>query len=411
VWVSLAVANGLYFSFSVFLPPLVEEFRWSRALTSGALSLSTVVQGALAPVAGLLVDRLGPRRVILAGVGFLSAAALLAATVRGPWELYLYTGVLGAVGLVGLGPVPMGVLLSRWFSQRRGRAVGIAFSGMGAGVFVTGPLAQWLIGSFGWRAATATLGAGALAILLPLVWLGAHDPRPRRNERSAEPDETPSGEGGGVRGEWGSEAPRLLPPPRTESHPTLSGAIGMRAFWALWFAYLFTPLAVFPVTTHQVAFAIDRGFQPLLAASVFGIMGLMSSIGRISFGFAVDRLGGPLAATLSYGCTAAGALALLALEGDPRVGWLVAYALVFGLGFGARGPIITAMASDLFGGRRFGVIYGALSIGNGIGGAIGPWFGGVVHDMTGAYRVVFLSSVAFCACGSACFWLSRRRAP
>ena len=390
MWVSLAVANGLYFSFSVFLPPLVEEFRWSRALTSGALSLSTVVQGALAPVAGLLVDRLGPRRVILAGVGFLSAAALLAATVRGPWELYLYTGLLGAVGLVGLGPVPMGVLLSRWFSERRGRAVGIAFSGMGAGVFVTGPLAQWLIGSFGWRAATATLGAGAFALLFPLVWLWAHDPRPRRNERSAAP------------------RPLLSPEP---PHPTLSGAIGMRAFWALWFAYLFTPLAVFPVTTHQVAFAIDRGFQPLLAASVFGVMGLMSSIGRISFGFAVDRLGGPLAATLSYGCTAAGALALLALEGDPRVGWLVAYALVFGLGFGARGPIITAMASDLFGGRRFGVIYGALSIGNGIGGAIGPWFGGVVRDMSGSYRVVFLSSVAFCACGSACFWLARRRAP
>ena len=185
----------------------------------------------------------------------------------------------------------------------------------------------------------------------------------------------------------------------------------MRAFWALWFAYLFTPLAVFPVTTHQVAFAIDRGFQPLLAASVFGVMGLMSSIGRVSFGFAVDRLGGALTATLSYACTAGGALALLALEGDPRVGWLVVYALVFGLGFGARGPIITAMASDLFGGRRFGLIYGALSMGNGIGGAIGPWFGGLVHDVTGSYRGVFLSSVVFCACGSACFWLARRRAP
>ena len=185
----------------------------------------------------------------------------------------------------------------------------------------------------------------------------------------------------------------------------------MRAFWALWFAYLFTPLAVFPVTTHQVAFAIDRGFQPLLAASVFGIMGLMSSIGRISFGFAVDRLGGPLAATLSYGCTAAGALALLALEGDPRVEWLVAYALVFGLGFGARGPIITAMASDLFGGRRFGLIYGVLNLGNGLAGAIGPWFGGVVHDVSGSYRLAFMASIVFSACGSACFWLSRRRAP
>src|SRR5439155_10046928 len=210
----------------------------------------------------------------------------------------------------------------------------------------------------------AAPGAGALAFLFPPAGVWAHDPRPGRNERSAEPDEAARGVGG-VRGEWGSEPPGPLPPPEPP-HPTLSGAIGMRAFWELWFAYLFTPLAVFPVTTHQVAFAIDRGFQPFLAASVFGVMGLMSSIGRISFGFAVDRLGGALAATLSYGCTAAGALTLLALEGDPRVGWLVAYALVFGLGFGARGPIITAMASDLFGGPRFGLIYGALSIGNGI---------------------------------------------
>ena len=84
---------------------------------------------------------------------------------------------------------------------------------------------------------------------------------------------------------------------------------------------------------------------------------------------------------------------------------------MFGLGFGARGPIITAMASDLFGGRRFGVIYGVLSVGNGLGGAIGPWFGGVVYDVLGSYRVVFLTSIVFCALGSACFWLAGRRAP
>ena len=101
----------------------------------------------------------------------------------------------------------------------------------------------------------------------------------------------------------------------------------------------------------------------------------------------------------------------LALDSDRHVGWLVAYALLFGLGFGARGPIITAMASDLFGGRRFGLIYGALSVGNGIGGAIGPWFGGVVHDVMGSYRVVFLTSMVFCAVGSGCFWLAGRRSP
>ena len=383
------MANGLYFTFSVFLVPLVEEFRWSRGLTAGALSLSTVLQGLLAPVAGILVDRFGPRRIILTGAVLLSAASILTATISSAWELYLYTGLLGAVGLVGLGPVPMGVLLARWFAARRGRAVGIAFSGMGFGVFVTGPLAQWLIASTGWRVASAVLGVGALCVLVPIAWVGARDPQPR--------------------GEEPARTRERIPGPAPDS--TLRHAIRTRAFWALWFANVCTPLAVFPVTTHQVAFAIDRGFQPLLAASIFGVMGLMSIAGRVSFGLAADRFGGALAATTSYGCTAGGALALLALESDGRAGWLVAYALLFGLGFGARGPIITAMASDLFGGRRFGVIYGAMSLGNGLGGAIGPWFGGVVHDVLGSYRVVFLASVAFCVLGSACFWLASRRVP
>ncbi|MBI2156384.1 MAG: MFS transporter [Candidatus Rokubacteria bacterium] len=359
------------------------------------MSVSTVVQGLLAPVAGVLVDRVGPRRVIVVGVVLLSAAFVLGATVAAPWQLYLYTGVLGATGLVALGWVPMGVLLSRWFAERRGRAAGVAFSGMGAGVFAVGPLAQWLIGALGWRAASALLGAGAFAVLLPLVLLGLRD--------------APAEPGPGARG----APPRPAPPPRTSvpADATLRDALGTREFWALWLAYFFTPLAVFPVFTHQVAFAIDLGFAPLFAATIFGLMGLMSSAGRIGFGLAADRFGGPLSATISFGCTAGGALALLALEGSPRAGWLVGYAVLFGLGFGARGPIITAMASDLFAGRRFGLIYGVLNLGNGVGAAVGPWFGGWVHDVTRSYRGAFLASVVFCALGAGAFWFTRRRAP
>src|SRR5438445_434397 len=313
------------------------------------------------------------------------------ATSHSALELYLYTGALGAAGLVGLGPVPMGVLISRWFSERRGRAVGVAFSGMGFGVFVMGPLSQWLIAVAGWRVASAVLGLGALCVLVPIVWIGARDPVPASARAG------------------GSSRAGELPAPAPDW--TLKRAVATRTFWALWLANMCTPLAVFPVTTHQVAFAIDRGFEPMLAASVFGVMGLMSILGRAGFGLAADRFGGPLAATVSYGCTAGGSLALLALESDQRAGWLVAYALLFGLGFGARGPIITVMASDLFGGRRLGVIYGALSLGNGFGGAIGPWFGGFVHDVMGSYRLVFLASVVFCALGSTGFWLAPRRAP
>jgi MFS family permease len=189
---------------------------------------------------------------------------------------------------------------------------------------------------------------------------------------------------------------------------TVADALRMRAFWALFAAYFFTPLAVFPVATHVVAFTVDHGYPAMWAATAFGAMGLMSTVGRVAFGFAADRFGGPPTATLSYACTAGGTAALLALDLVPGAAWLVVFAALFGLGFGARGPIITAMASEWFGGRRFGVIYGILNLGNGVAGAIGPWFGGFVHDVTGSYRVAFLAAIVFSACGAGCFWLARR---
>lgn len=406
VWITLAVAYGVFFSFSIFFVPLLEEFRWSRALTAGAFSLSTVIQGALAPLTGVLVDRLGPRPVITSGVVLLAASSILAGTIHAPWQLYLFTGVIGALGILGLGWVPMGVLLSRWIHERRGRMVGIAFSGMGVGILVTGPLAQWLIGQAGWRLASVALGAGGLVVLLPIVWFGARNPPASAAARTdrASPGPAPDGDAGPA----GTTVTRLR---SRDCDPLLSDALRSRAFWLLFCAYFMTPLAVFPVFTHQVAFAVDLGFPRLLVASMFGMMGLMSSVGRVGFGFLADRFGGPLAATISYACTAAGALALVALEAFPFTAWLAAYAVLFGLGFGARGPIITAMASERFAGRNFGVIYGVLNVANGIGAAIGPWFGGIVHDTAGSYRLAFASSVVFCAVGAVCFWLAARRAP
>jgi len=400
IWITLAVAYGLFFSFSIFFVPLIQEFRWSRALTAGAMSASSIVQGVLAPVAGVLADRFGPRAMILAGVVMLSSASMLAATIQAPWQLYLYTGVLGALGLVFIGWVPMGLLISRWFQARRGRMAGVAFSGMGFGVFVIGPVTQWLIAISTWRTASLVLGGATLLLLLPLVLWGIRDPA-APEPRDAQHRDGPSRDA--------APAPGPAPAGR-DTDATLSDALRSRAFWFLFAAYFCTPLAVFPVATHAVAFAVDQGYPPMLAATAYGSMGLMSTVGRAGFGLLADRLGGPLAATLSFGCTAGGAAALLALDALPGAGWLVVFAVLFGLGFGARGPIITAIASEWFGGRRFGVIYGVLNLGNGLAGAIGPWFGGFVHDVSGSYRIAFAASIAFCACGSACFWLAHRRA-
>ena len=384
VWITLAIASGLYFSFPIFFVALLEEFGWSRGSTALAFSISSVTQGLLSPVVGTLVDRLGPRRVMLGGTFVLGGACLLSSRVGSLWSLYLVVGVLAAAGVCAVSWVPSGALIARWFAERRGSLMGLAFSGMGAGVLLMGPLAQWLIAIQGWRVAYLVLGAGTLAVLVPLVWFGIHDgPAPRRG------GVLPAVPAGG--GAW----------------PDVRAALRTQAFWALFLAYLCTPLAVFPIVTHQVAFAVDQGFPRLFVAGIFGLTGLLSVVGRIAFGVAADRIGRAMSATISYACTALGTLCLLSIESWRHAAPLYAYAMLFGLGFGARGPIITAMAAQLFQGRRFGVIYGLLSIGNGIGGGVAPWFGGAVHDWTGSYRMAFLIAVSFCGMGAACFWLAR----
>ena len=380
----LGAAFGLMFSFPVFLVPLLEEFGWSRGVAAAAFSLSAIVQGVLSPAVGGLTDRFGPRRVILSGVALLGVSCLLGSRIATLWQLYLVVGVLMAAGVCAVGFVPSGALVAQWFAHRQASMMGIVFSGMGVGVLTIGPLAQWLISTRGWRDAYAALGIGALVLLVPLVWFGVREaPRP-----AARMQATTAGDAGDV---------------------DVRGALRTRAFWALFLAYFCTPMAVFTVVTHQVAFAIDHGFPALFVAGVFGLTGFMSIVGRIVFGIAADHIGRAMSATISYGCTALGTLALLSLERWPLPAALYAYALLFGLGFGARGPIITAIASDLFPGRRFGAIYGYMSLGNGLGGAIGPWFAGAVFDVTGSYRIAFLIATLFCVLGSACFWLAQPR--
>jgi len=382
VWLMLGVAFGVMFSFPVFLVPLLEEFRWSRGVAAGAFSLSAIVQGVLSPVVGALTDRLGPRKVILGGVVLLGVSCVLGSRIETLWHLYAVVGVLMAGGVCAVGFVPSGALVARWFAHRQASMMGIVFSGMGVGVLTIGPLAQWLISTRGWRDAYAALGIGAIVLLAPLVWFGVREapgPAPRASDSGA------------------SAAPDV----------NVRDAFRTRAFWALFVAYFCTPMAVFTVVTHQVAFAVDHGFARMFVASVFGLTGLMSIVGRVVFGIAADRIGRAMSATISYACTAAGTLALLSLEWWAHPAGLYVYALLFGLGFGARGPIITAIAAQVFPGKRFGAIYGYMSLGNGLGGAIGPWFAGALFDVTGSYRLAFLIATVFCGIGSACFWLAR----
>ncbi|MBI5967698.1 MAG: MFS transporter [Deltaproteobacteria bacterium] len=399
-FINIAIAYGLNFSFSIFFVAILEEFKWSRASIAGAFSLSSLILGIGSWPGGGLVDRFGPRKILIGGSIILSFSTIASGWIREVWHLYLLFGILAGIGLCSLGGVPNSVLLSNWFVKNRGTMVGIAFSGMGIGIFIIGPSAQYLISSFGWRIAYMILGLTVLVFSLPLNCFLQNWPNEKkegyskhyRSPTSPEiQDQIKNPYNGNERGDW-----------------TLGGSMKTLSYWSLFFSYLLVPLGIFPVAIHQVAYMVDQGHSKILAAFIFGVIGLLSSVGRFFFGTLSDRIGREKAVTWSFICSITGILVLIFLPSLKSVFWLYVYSILFGLGFGARGPIITAMMADMFPGKHFGSIYGFINIGNGIGGAMGPWLGGFLYDLTGSYRIPFFLCIPALVLACILFWIAAR---
>ena len=160
---------------------------------------------------------------------------------------------------------------------------------------------------------------------------------------------------------------------------------------------------------HQVPYIVEQGYSKGLAAFIFGFMGFLSTVGRLIFGALSDAVGREKTVTLSFLCSILGILALLFLSFLQSTVLLYIYAILFGLGFGARGPIIAAMMADLYQGKHFGSIYGFINIGNGIGGALGPWLGGYLYDTSGNYVVAFIICIPVLILACIFFWIAGRK--
>jgi len=158
--------------------------------------------------------------------------------------------------------------------------------------------------------------------------------------------------------------------------------------------------------THQVAHVADVGFSKFLAASVFGLAGITSSFGRVIFGFIADRLSKQAAYTLNIAMTVIGVGALMILR-DPSQAWLLyVYVIFFGIGFGSRAVIFSALTADIFSGKGFGSILGYSTVAVGVGGALGSYLGGAFHDWTGSYLVSFGLSTILLAISDLCIWVA-----
>ena len=367
--VMVSFGSLLVFTFSIFLKPLSSEFGWSRESISAAFGFAALTVAICSPPLGSLLDRYGPRRLILPcmavfGVAFASLGLLT------PHLFHLYA-VFVLLGVVGNGTTQMGYsrAVSTWFDHRRGLALALVMAGVGTGAMLFPPLAQALIGSYGWRAAYGLLGALVLLLGLPLTALFVRE-RPRALNRAALHLE-------------GS---------------TVRQGLRSRSFWILIATLFLGSMSVNGAITHLSPLLTDRGVSASTAALAASALGLASFCGRLLTGFLLDRFFGPRVGLCLLLTTALGIFLLSVAHSAPSG---IAASMLIGLGLGAEADITPYLLSRYFGLRSFSTLYGFTWSAYALAGAIGPVVMGRAFDATGSYAALLglLSAVTFLSAG------------
>jgi predicted MFS family arabinose efflux permease len=375
------LTRGINDSFSVFVPSVQQSFDAERAAVTSIYGMTMLGLGFAGPLMGLALDRFGPRMLALGGLLCAAAGVLAASQAQALWHLHLALGIGMGAGSAALGGVFQAAVLGRWFAARLGTAIAIAWSASGVGVMLVAPLAEHLIAVRDWRFAWLVLGAAILG-MVPVVLL-----MPWRRIAA------------------GSEAfarlRRQHEEARTSFGLTLHEAMRGWPFWSMTLSFAATSIAIYCLMPQLVAYLVFRGFSPASAARVVAVTGVLMPIGMIGFNWLADRGGRAFAAAAAYLCTGLGVVALWLVDTPDALLPLAAFIILFGSTMGSRGPMISTLATLRYRGAHVGRIYGLITAGSGVGGALGAWLGGAVHDATGGYGAVMLLSLAALACGAA----------
>jgi len=360
---------GTFYSFGIFFKPLLTDFGWTRAMTSGAFSLSTMLHGVGGIFTGRLTDRFGPRMVISITGLLLGLGYLLMSQTNSIWQLYIFYGIFVGVGMGG--PfVPLLTTTARWFAVRRGLMTGIVAAGIGLGAIAIPPVANWLISNYDWRISYIILGSAVLALTLPVAQLLRRDP--------AQIGQMPYG--------YQEEA--------VEQHPAMERgsvsfqeALGTWQFWVVCVMTFCLGYCLFSIMVHIAPHATDLEFSTVIAANTLAIIGLFSIVGKVGMGYVIDRTVSKAAWFAGFVAMAA-ALFLLLTAGD--VWMLYVCAAIFGFGYGACVTGEAPLLAELFGLDSHGVIFGTVSFSFTIGAALGPFLTGHIFDVTSSYHTAFL---------------------
>ncbi len=399
-FVTMGVGVNARTAFSLLFSPIVNEFGWERATVAGAFSFGFLISGLVSPLLGRLMDTRGPWIVIELGVLLMSAGLLLAPLTSQPWHLYLTLGLLVGGGSVCLTFTGQSLYLPNWFVRRRGFAMSLAFSGVGVGSIILLPAFQTWIEKFGWRTACVVLGLLLFCLLAPLNLFLSRKP----SDLGLEPD----GDAAHVDGQARPRS-NIVDPEWAAVDWTLSRALKTGRFWLLAVGYFTGLFTWYAVQVHQTKYLVEIGYSATLAAWALGAVSLAGIPGQIGLGWLSDRIGrewvwtiGSFGFVLTY-------VALIAMKTAPTTPLLYAMFVAQGLlGYGVT-AVFGSVAFEIFEGRNYGSIFGALSLTSLAGGAAGPFVAGEIHDLTGSYDAAFLLCIVLCFVSAGAIWFAAPR--
>ena len=364
VAVTLTIASGARFLFGVVLKPLSEEFGWNRAELTGAVMLGMVVLSICQPLVGILVDRIGPKRVLVGGLLLLGVSLIPLSFATSLWQIYVIYGLLTSFGLAAASPVLATAIVGRWFREKRGLAMSMATSGSAFGQLLIVPIAAWIVTSTSWQFAYQIAAVSLLAVAVPISAIFLREA----------PGVVPAGE---------------TAPPADEGL-TLRDALAHPAFWLLAFGFVVCGWTMAFPNTHFLAYADDMGMSVMHAANAVSVTAIFSIAGSVLLGIAADRYRRTSILALTYALRGVAFLLLLLL---PAGNLIYAYGLVLGISWTATTPLTAAIAADRYGPKHLGVIFGSLFTFMNLGFGVGALLDGVIFEATGGYEAALAINV------------------
>ena len=375
---------------------------WTRGQMSWAFAVTKVEGGITGPIEGILVDRLGPRLMVLIGMIILGSGFLILSRVSELWHLY-GAFIVMSIG-AGLGTwLPMITALNNWFVRRRTTAMSLALGGMAVGAVLVVPALAWAIDPdadrFGWRA--TAIGIGVLVILLafPVSSLVRNRPEDYGQHPDSNTEYPESMQ---------SRQPEAQQAPVEERGVTWREAVQTRDFWLITFGHACSAIVLVTITVHLGLMLEDRGLSLQMIAWVVSTYQLVGAAFTFASGYVGDRVPIKLA-TFGFSALQSVAVIVLLLAHSAPVAFL--FAVLLGIGFGGRFPLTTAIRGAYFGRRAFGTITGISMVPMNVLMFAAPLFAGYMFDITGSYAVPFITVAVVGFLGSCLFLLLGEPAP